>query len=147
MMREVRAERTVLFLCMVVISLCAATQAAGAELMVIANNEVAERELDRATLQAIFLGKKTQWEDGAGIVPVNLEKGPTYQEFLKAIVKRTPAQYRSFWKRAIFTGTGTPPKSFATEEEIVEFVRSSPGAVGYIDASTPHEDVKVLSIQ
>jgi len=136
-----------MFLCMVLVSLCVAAQATGAELMVIANSDVAASEVDRVTLQAIFLGKKTQWEDGAGIVPVNLKKGPVYQEFLKAIVKRNPAQYRSFWRRAIFTGTGSPPKSFATEEEIVEFVRASPGGVGYIDASTPHEGVKVLSIQ
>ena len=147
MMREARAERTVMFLCMIVISLCVSTQAAGAELMVIANSDVAASEVDRVILQAIFLGKKTQWEDGGGIVPVNLKKGPTYQEFLKVIVKRTPAQYRSFWRRAIFTGTGSPPKSFAVEEKIVEFVRASPGAVGYIDTSTPHEGVKVLSIQ
>jgi hypothetical protein len=120
---------------------------AWSEMIVIANKDVAESELGRMTLQAIFLGKKTQWEGGDTIVPVNLKGGPTDQEFLKVIVRRTPAQYRTFWKRAIFTGTGMPPKSFATEEEVVGFVRSSRGAVGYIDSSTPHEGVKVLSIQ
>jgi len=120
---------------------------AWSDMIVVANSDVVESELDRMTLQAIFLGKKTQWEDGEAIVPVNLRGGPTHQEFLKVIVRRTPAQYRTFWKRAIFTGTGMPPKSFATEEEVVGFVRASRGAVGYIDSATPHEGIKVLSIQ
>jgi len=131
----------------VVLSLPLFPGVARPETIVIVNNDVAESELDRMALQAIFLGKKTQWENGHTIVPVNLKGGATHQEFLKVIIRRTPAQYRTFWKRAIFTGTGMPPKSFATEEEIVAFVRESRGAVGYIDPSTPHEGVKVLSIQ
>lgn len=146
-MREARAEKTIMFVCMVLVSLCISAQAAKADLMVIANNSVAASEIDSETLQAIFLGKKSQWESGDSIVPVNLKKGPTHQQFLKVIVRRTPAQYRSFWRRAIFTGTGMPPKSFATEEEIVKFVRASSGAIGYIDSSKPHEGVKVLSIK
>jgi ABC-type phosphate transport system substrate-binding protein len=145
MMREARAETRIILLCMALMSLCVSAHAASAELIVIANEDVAASELDSGTLQAIFLGKKTQWENGASIVPVNLKKGSTHQEFLKVIVRRTPAQYRSFWKRAIFTGTGMPPKSFATEEEVVNFVSASPGAIGYIDSSTAHEGVKVLS--
>ncbi len=147
MKRVARAKTMIMFLCVTLISLCVFADVAGADLLVIVNDGVTETELDRVTLQAIFLGKRTQWETGASIVPVNLKKGPAHQEFLKVIVKRTPAQYKSFWKRAIFTGTGMPPKSFATEEEIVEFVRTSQGAVGYIDASTPREGVKVLSVK
>ncbi len=136
-----------MFVCTVLVSLCISAQTVRADLIVIANEDVAVSGLDRETLQAIFLGKKSQWEDGHRIAPVNLQRGPTHLRFLQVIVRRTPAQYRSFWKRVIFTGTGMPPKCFAAEKEIVEFVRSSRGAVGYIDASTPHEDVKVLSIQ
>jgi ABC-type phosphate transport system substrate-binding protein len=132
---------------MVLVSLCVFAQAARADLMIIVNNEVAASELDRETLQAIFLGKKTQWQSGESIEPVSLKKGPIHQEFLKTVVRRTQSQYSSFWKRAIFTGTGTPPKSVATEEEVVEFVRASVGAIGYIDSSTSHEGVKVLSIR
>jgi hypothetical protein len=40
-----------------------------------------------------------------------------------------------------------PPKSLATDAEVVEFVRETAGAIGYIDASTPREGVKVLSIE
>ena len=147
MRQEAGLKKTIMYLCLALVSICVSAQAAGADLLLIANEDVAGSELDRETLQAIFLGKKSQWDSGASIVPVSLKGGATHQEFLKAVVRRTPAQYRSFWKRAIFTGTGSPPKSFATEEEVVEFVRTSSGAIGYIDSSTSHEGVKALSIE
>jgi len=146
-MQDNQLKKTAFLLLTMVLAWSFFAGVARADMIVIAVSDVTVSQLDAGTAKAIFLGKKTKWENGDTIVPVNLKRGPTHQEFLKVVVRKTPAQYRSFWKRAIFTGTGMPPRSFATEEEVVGFVRASPGAIGYIDASTPHEGVKVLEIE
>jgi ABC-type phosphate transport system substrate-binding protein len=146
-MQDNRLIKTAFLLLTMVLAWSFFTGAARADMIVIANSDVLVWELDAGTAKTVFLGKKTKWGDGTSIIPVVLRRGPTHEAFLRKIVKRTPSQYSTFWKRAIFTGTGMPPKSFATEEEVVGFVRASPGAIGYVDSSTPHEGVKVLSIQ
>ncbi len=119
--------------------------ASWAEVVVIGNHGVAETEVGDSTVRGIFLGKKTKWEDGQRIAVVTLKGGPTHEAFLKAFMNKTSAQFSNFWKKAVFTGTGRPPQVFATESEVVQYVGVTEGAVGYIDATSLHEGVKVLS--
>ena len=76
-----------------------------------------------------------------------LKKDYVWKILLKEFVKKSPSQFGSFWKKAVFTGAGKPPKSFKTEADLIRYVTSSPGSIGYIDASTLHEGVLVLQVQ
>jgi hypothetical protein len=115
--------------------------------ILIANNAVGEEAaMSGMEIQRIFLGKKKRWADGQIIKPATLKKGVVHEDFVKKYIHRTPTQFSTFWKRVIVTGTGIPPKSFSTEAEIVEYVSSTKGAVGYISASTPHGKCKQLKV-
>jgi hypothetical protein len=46
----------------------------------------------------------------------------------------------------VFTGKGIPPKSFDTEAELVDFVKTTPGAVGYVSPRTDVTGVKILAV-
>ena len=37
------------------------------------------------------------------------------------------------WTLRRYIGRGTPPREFATVEEQLEFIRATPGAIGYVD--------------
>jgi hypothetical protein len=39
------------------------------------------------------------------------------------------------------------PRALDSEKAIVEYVEATPGAIGYILKTTPHEGVKVLTVQ
>jgi ABC-type phosphate transport system substrate-binding protein len=39
------------------------------------------------------------------------------------------------------------PAAFDTEADVVTHVSRTPGAIGYIDDGTPHDEVKVISVQ
>lgn len=117
------------------------------EVIVIANSGVTQGEISARDLGNMFLGKKKSWDGGMKAVPVTLESGPTHENFMKTFVKKSASQFSTFWKQAIFTGQGIPPKSVGNEEEMVKFVNDNAGAVGYILASTPHDGVKVLTIK
>ncbi len=56
------------------------------------------------------------------------------------------SKLKKIWKKVVFTGAGTPPKILKTEADLIEFVAETAGAIGYIDAATPHEGVNVIAL-
>jgi ABC-type phosphate transport system substrate-binding protein len=121
--------------------------ARAAEILVIAHSSVPVERLEREAVAEIYLGTRTKWDDGAKIRVVMLKEGTTHETFVRDIVKTTPAKLRDVWKKVVFTGTGTPPKIVKTEADLVTFVAETRGAIGYIGAATPHEEVNVISLQ
>jgi ABC-type phosphate transport system substrate-binding protein len=102
-----------------------------AEIFVLANKDVPDKALERESIERIYLGKKSQWSDGTRIVPVVLKSGATHTAFVKKFLDRDASQFSTYWKQAVFTGRGMPPKAFETEAELIEFVSETPGAIGY----------------
>ncbi len=117
-----------------------------ADVVVIANNNVPEGSLDKGTMEKIFLGKKSQWSDGSKVVPVMMKSGAAHDAFLSGVLGKTSAQFNNFWNQAMFTGKGTPPKSFTSEADLVSYVASTSGAVGYVSKGTATSGVKVLTV-
>ena len=39
------------------------------------------------------------------------------------------------------------PEITKTEEEVVQYILSAEGAIGYINSATPHEGVKVIEVK
>lgn len=142
---KVRTGAFILFGILLVPLLAGATVWAGE--VVVANKSVPAESLERATLADIYLGKKSRWDNGSAIRVAMLKGGSTHETFVREIVGTTPSQLKDFWKEVVFTGTGTPPKILGTEADLVEFVASTSGAIGYVDSSTAHGDVKTISIR
>ncbi len=117
-----------------------------ADQIVIVNNNVSVGSLDGNTLKKIYLGKKTKWDNGDKIVPVTLKEGPVHDNFLNNIIKKNNSQFLTYWKKMIFTGKGVPPRSVPSDTDVVNFVSSTPGGIGYIDSQTPHDAVKVVTV-
>ena len=115
--------------------------------IVIANKGVGAASLSKADMQNIFLGRTVMWPDGKKINPVVLKSGGAHESFLNDMLGKNTSQFDTFWKQAIFSGKGRPPKSVAGEAEMVQFVSSNDGAVGYINADTAHSDVKVIDVK
>lgn len=125
--------------------ICLASTAAFAEVVVIANNGVSETSMTKEKIKNIFLGKIVKWQDGGRIHFVTL-KGDVHKDFLKAYVGRNASQYKTYWKKIMFTGKGSMPKTFSTEQEMVQYVANTEGAIGYIDKNTATENVKTISV-
>ncbi len=117
-----------------------------AECLVIVNDSVTQTSLSKEDVMRAFLGKKKKWNDGQKIYLAVLKKGPIHEEFVTTYVNKTPSKFSSFWKIATVSGTGHPPKSFKTEADLLNYVTSKKGALGYISPNTPVEGVKTLSI-
>ena len=120
---------------------------AAADVLTVVNDSVPEESLSADAVQEIFLGRKTRWSDGQKIVPATLKQGQAHEDFLKGYIRKTPHQFRDYWRRLVFTGRGSAPDVFDFPEDLVEFVKKTPGAIGYLPASLYQYQLKSLAIE
>ncbi len=114
--------------------------------VLIANSGVGEDSLSQKDVQAIFLNKKKSLANGK--VKIAVQKNAVVHEaFLKTYVKKSPSQFKSYYKKLIFTGKGKAPKSVADDNAMLAFVASTPGALGYVSEGSALDQVKVIKIQ
>jgi ABC-type phosphate transport system substrate-binding protein len=122
-------------------------QAENQGVIVIANPSVVETSIDRRTLASIFLKRKMKWSNGDHIEIVTLSGGDLHRRFLQDYIRKTEEQYRNHWTYLVFSGTGRPPVSLDTEREVVSFVTSVRGAIGYVSTDTDLGGAKRITVQ
>ena len=120
------------------------TTATAADVVIIANNGVPVDSLAQKDIEKIFLGKTAKWPDKSRVRFAVLD-GDVHKDFLKMHVKRTPSQFNTHWKKMMFTGKGSKPKTFSSEADLVKYVSETKGAIGYIRSTTEAEGVKLIS--
>lgn len=103
--------------------------------------------ISRAEAKNIFLGKKASWEDDKTI-RLFLQSGTSvHDDFLRKVMKKSPQQYLIFWKKKLFLGTGIPPMELQGDTEMKRFVAAEKKAIGYIDAASADDSVKILTLK
>lgn len=122
-------------------------QSSLAGVIVIANEDVPVGSLSDSDLKNIYLGKKTFWNSDVKITLTVLKEGGVHESFLKDYVGKTPEQFKNYWNKILFTGAGTPPTPFSSEADLVDYVKKTRGAIGYIDSQTSHQGVRVIDIR
>lgn len=120
---------------------------AQAQIVVIANPNVAVVSITKAELHDIFTGASTSLKDNLQVIPVLLKQGPVQEEFLNLYIGKSDNGFRAGWRGILFSGQGMMPKTLDSEAAVVEYVSHTPGAIGYIGRSTPHEGVISLTVR
>ena len=73
--------------------------------------------------------------------------GTVHDRFIEDYLDRSVQRFATYWRQMVFTGKGVPPRSFASEADLVSFVASTPGTVGFASASVDTSGVKVLPVE
>ncbi len=111
---------------------------------VIAAPGTTENRLSRETIAQIFKRKQNYWENGIKIQPVNLPPThPVRRLFSQSILGHQPEALEDYWREMYFHGV-LPPHVLASEEAVVLFVSSTPGAIGYVANCLPEHRVSVV---
>lgn len=132
---------------LVLLLILAASASAQSKVTVIVNPDVEVTEISQAEISRIYLGKKTFWDSGSRIAPSLLDEKSTLTEsFLEESVRTTVRQYRAYWKRRLFSGQGTAPKTFVSTRQVVDYVANNPGAIGVVETSSTDNRVKIIEL-
>lgn len=124
---------------------CLATVTAQAEIAVVVNPGVSDT-LDASTISKIFLGKSKRFPSGASATPVNQNEGNAIvDQFNQQVLKRNSSQVKAYWSKLLFTGKGKPPVQLASDADVLQKVASDASAIGYVDAASVNDTVKVIA--
>jgi ABC-type phosphate transport system substrate-binding protein len=148
-MRRRRSIGRLLAFAMIVLGL-ANTSIAGDDggFKVIVNPELPVDAADRDLLRDVYLKKTTEWGNGDTAHPVDLaSKFPARDRFTEHVIRKTPAQLRTYWNQQIFSGKGVPPPEADSVADAVAYVVATKGAVGYIPADADPGRAKVIRLK
>ena len=99
---------------------------------IIVNKDVADTTMTQKDVESTFLGKNTKWSDKSKVTIFALKSGDVHKTFLEEYMNLTPAKFKSYWKKQVFTGKADAPKDFKDEKEMIESVAKTKGAIGYV---------------
>ena len=105
-------------------------------------------ELPAAKVAKMFLKKLKRWDHGVRVRPIDLGfKSPVRKAFTRSVHGKSVTAIKSYWQRMIFGRGEVPPEEMADDDDVLEFVRANPGAIGYVAAETALGDgVKKLEV-
>lgn len=120
--------------------------AAAAE--VIVNAARPDAEISRSLVRGMFGMRLRAWPDGAPVrVFVLADDNPVHVEFAQTVLQMYPYQLRQNWDRLVYSGTGQPPITVSSEEEMIRRVEETPGSIGYLSRPRPIPSIRVLRVR
>ena len=123
--------------CLAAILLLLASQGANAgDIVVISNSETA---VSADEIRDIFLGEK---QFAGSIKLVVIDNAALQGGFLSKVMHMDAAKYNGIWTKKSFRDGLTPPAVKTGDAEVIEYIKRTPGAIGYV-SSTP-SGVKVV---
>ncbi len=121
---------TLKLISLAVSSALACAQVHADEIVVIGNGNVPK--MDAATVQKVYTGKFTS-VSGVSVTPVGLKPGTaTRNRFLQDFLNQDEEKYTAYWTVRRYIGKGAPPTELASAVDVINYVKNTPGALGYI---------------
>lgn len=114
-----------------------ATRAPDVRVVVIVNSANRTSTMRREQVAKIFLRQLATWEGGAEILPVDqIERSAARLAFARDVQLETVKALKVYWQQRIFSGAESPPPERVTDSDVLTYVRSNSGAIGYVVEGT-----------
>ncbi len=116
------------------------------DIVIIVNSDVPDTSLSAIDLKKVFLAEKSAWSNGAKINFAILRKCDLQKTFFKNYLKKTQSQFERYFRTRVFAGKGEAPVSFRSENDLVDYVNSTTGSIGFVSAGTSIGSAKILTV-
>jgi ABC-type phosphate transport system substrate-binding protein len=105
--------------------------------------------LGRAEVARIFMKTITTWtKTKLAIQPVDQQRtSPVRAGFSLAIHQKDADAISAHWQVVVYSGRDVPPKTLSSDEDVLAFVRSTPGGIGYVSEGASLSGVKEVSVK
>jgi TonB family protein len=114
---------------------------------VIGNSSVKANQISAQELKSVFLRERNSLGDGTHVEPVLAKRGPAHEAFLKQYLNRTDSELLNYYRSLVFTGKGSMPRVFGSDDEVVTYVSKTRGAIGYVSSETGAPGTKTLIVE
>lgn len=141
--------RSVLVGLVVGASLGGAAPIAAQEFKVVVHAQVPLDGIPTSELANIFQKKERRLPSGETAAPIDQGESSEVREiFSLAVHGRSARQIAAYWQQQIFSGRDFPPDEGDSDAEVLAYVASTPGAIGYVSADCELIDgVKAIVVQ
>jgi len=118
------------------------------EFQIIVHPTVQGTKISKASLSALFTGKTSRWGDKAQARPVDQSaRAAVRRAFTATIIGLSMGELQLYWQRRVATDQVFPPPTKSSDEEVLSYVASHEGAIGYVAPETViPESVRVLAV-
>jgi len=94
--------------------------------------------LSRGEVVQLMRGERALWRGGIAVtVVLPSARSPLIERVARDVFGLSKAGLQRYWLSLVFQGRATPPAQFESAEEMVAFVRRTPGAIAVVPAPVP----------
>jgi ABC-type phosphate transport system substrate-binding protein len=94
-------------------------------------------------VRRIYLRQRRFWGDGREIIPINrVPESAARAAFTRHVFGTAQSRLAAYWNERYFQGV-LPPATLGSDEAVKRYVATRPDAIGYIDAGSVDESVRV----
>lgn len=116
-------------------------------IQIISNITADTSSLSVTQLRRIYSMRQVHWQNGIPIVVYVLaSKNPLHQKFCREKLRLFPYQLDRIWHKLTFSGYGVAPIEVANESELIQAIKSTKGAIGYVENLSEVKDVNIIKI-
>lgn len=109
---------------------------------------VNESILTPSQLRRIYTMRQIHWSDGHRITVFTLpRKHALHLRFSKERLQMFPYQLDRIWNKLTYSGLGVAPITVNSPQELLDAVKKTPGAIGYVEKIMDEELVRVAKIE
>lgn len=127
--------------------LAVASSALAADFVLVVSNSNPVETLSRKNAKQIFLGKKGSWDSGEKIILYSQYDRELTGAFANGVLNKSAQQFVTYWKRALFTGTGRPPVEVKNDAEMKKLIAADRRGIGYISRAMLDDSIKAVTLE
>ena len=128
-----------------ILTLCLVGGAFG-QVAVIANKSVPLDSISKNTLLDLYTQDIKKWPDGEPVIVKDLKPKNDVKKIFYKFLGKSPSRMKSIWMKKMLSGESDPPEAVTNEQEMVQKIASTPGAIGFVAQESVSSAVKTLLI-
>jgi len=115
------------------------------QLVIVVHKDTPIESLTKSEVIDIFMGKYTAYPNGQKALAVELTDQHTLKErFYRQLIGRSVASVNAYWARLKFAGRKRNAEVKDTQDEVIEYLRTTPLSIGYITVAKLDDNLKVV---
>lgn len=105
--------------------------------IVVIGNNTGTKKMNETTIKQYFKGKYNKWPNNKTvIIALASSKHPKVDLYSDLLYNKSFFAVKKYWYSLVFQGRNDPPYFFASDQELIEFVKLNPGTIAIVEKSS-----------